>query len=198
MAPAQSAQHAVQRGGARSQLDDQQHSTDQGCSQRGSVVGEQFPENCRNSRWECDSLDLRMRQHPCPRYCFVGSWEDRILSYLNSRRRGDAFRRVVQRPLAVLGASAVFASALVLGTGFAGSAQAADQPVVADAIANGYVTSTTDATNAANTLSGRAYIADTGTPPRSAAVSRVCPTARLSTCSGSTPMVLSPRCTQPR
>ncbi|MCT2043660.1 YPDG domain-containing protein, partial [Pseudoclavibacter alba] len=52
----------------------------------------------------------------------------------------------------------------MLGTGFAGSAQAADQPVVADAIANGYVTSTIDATNAANTLSGRAYIADTGTP----------------------------------
>lgn len=36
--------------------------------------------------------------------------------------------------------------------------------IEADAIANGYINSTTDATNAANTLSGRAWIVDEGTP----------------------------------
>uniref|UniRef100_UPI000E5D0A44 Rib/alpha-like domain-containing protein n=3 Tax=Staphylococcus cornubiensis TaxID=1986155 RepID=UPI000E5D0A44 len=39
-----------------------------------------------------------------------------------------------------------------------------DNIIVADALANGYINSTTDATNAKNTLSGRAWIADTGTP----------------------------------
>ncbi|HHU6751461.1 TPA: Rib/alpha-like domain-containing protein, partial [Staphylococcus pseudintermedius] len=36
--------------------------------------------------------------------------------------------------------------------------------IMADAIANGYIKSQTDATNAANTLSGRAWVVDTGTP----------------------------------
>ncbi|WP_454312510.1 YSIRK-type signal peptide-containing protein, partial [Staphylococcus hominis] len=60
---------------------------------------------------------------------------------------------------------------------FAAMALAADTPtndnvasndnnriIEADAIANGYINSTTDATNAANTLSGRAWIVDKGTP----------------------------------
>ncbi|MDK4214756.1 adhesin, partial [Staphylococcus warneri] len=60
---------------------------------------------------------------------------------------------------------------------FAAMALAADTPtndnvpnndnnriIEADAIANGYINSTTDATNAANTLSGRAWIVDEGTP----------------------------------
>ncbi|MEJ7219046.1 YSIRK-type signal peptide-containing protein, partial [Staphylococcus gallinarum] len=38
------------------------------------------------------------------------------------------------------------------------------QIIEADAIANGYIQSQTDATNAANTLSGRAWIVDKGTP----------------------------------
>lgn len=36
--------------------------------------------------------------------------------------------------------------------------------ITADAIANGYIKSATDATNAANTLSGRAWLIDSGTP----------------------------------
>ena len=36
--------------------------------------------------------------------------------------------------------------------------------IYSDAIANGYIKSATDATNAANTLSGRAWLVDTGTP----------------------------------
>ncbi|PTG55309.1 hypothetical protein BU692_07900 [Staphylococcus chromogenes] len=36
--------------------------------------------------------------------------------------------------------------------------------IIADAIANGYIKSATDATNAANTLSGRAWLIDSGTP----------------------------------
>ncbi|WP_214537867.1 Rib/alpha-like domain-containing protein [Staphylococcus pseudintermedius] len=39
-----------------------------------------------------------------------------------------------------------------------------DNIIVADALANGYINSQTDATNAANTLSGRAWVVDTGTP----------------------------------
>ncbi|HEC2156084.1 TPA: YPDG domain-containing protein [Staphylococcus delphini] len=39
-----------------------------------------------------------------------------------------------------------------------------DNIIVADALANGYIKSQTDATNAANTLSGRAWVVDTGTP----------------------------------
>ena len=39
-----------------------------------------------------------------------------------------------------------------------------NQIIEADAIKNGYINSTTDATNAANTLSGRAWIVDKGTP----------------------------------
>ncbi|WP_419791738.1 Rib/alpha-like domain-containing protein [Staphylococcus chromogenes] len=36
--------------------------------------------------------------------------------------------------------------------------------IIADAIANGYIKTATDATNAANTLSGRAWLIDSGTP----------------------------------
>ncbi|WP_311201968.1 hypothetical protein, partial [Staphylococcus epidermidis] len=36
--------------------------------------------------------------------------------------------------------------------------------IEADALKNGYINSTTDATNAANTLSGRAWMVDKGTP----------------------------------
>lgn len=36
--------------------------------------------------------------------------------------------------------------------------------ITADAIANGYIKTATDATNAANTLSGRAWLIDSGTP----------------------------------
>ncbi|WP_204194321.1 YSIRK-type signal peptide-containing protein, partial [Staphylococcus sp. GDY8P47P] len=39
-----------------------------------------------------------------------------------------------------------------------------NQIIEADAIKNGYINSSTDATNAANTLSGRAWIVDEGTP----------------------------------
>lgn len=39
-----------------------------------------------------------------------------------------------------------------------------ENPIVADAIADGYIKSQTDATNAANTLSGRAWVVDKGTP----------------------------------
>ncbi len=43
------------------------------------------------------------------------------------------------------------------------AAQAADAPIEADAVANGYIGSATDATNAKNTLSGAAYILSGGT-----------------------------------
>ncbi|MEJ7523020.1 hypothetical protein WL510_13355, partial [Staphylococcus saprophyticus] len=39
-----------------------------------------------------------------------------------------------------------------------------NQIISADELANGYIQSQTDATNASNTLSGRAWIVDTGTP----------------------------------
>ncbi|MHD0396798.1 Rib/alpha-like domain-containing protein [Staphylococcus simulans] len=47
---------------------------------------------------------------------------------------------------------------------FASPSQGTTTPIVADAIANGYINSQTDATNAANTLSGRAWVVDKGTP----------------------------------
>ncbi|RZI05731.1 YSIRK-type signal peptide-containing protein, partial [Staphylococcus condimenti] len=47
---------------------------------------------------------------------------------------------------------------------FSSPAQTNTTPIVADALADGYIKSTTDATNAAHTLSGRAWVVDHGTP----------------------------------
>ncbi|WP_114602653.1 Ig-like domain-containing protein [Staphylococcus sp. EZ-P03] len=49
-------------------------------------------------------------------------------------------------------------------TTFASPAQGTTTPIVADALANGYIKAQTDATNAPNTLSGRAWVVDNGTP----------------------------------
>ena len=75
-------------------------------------------------------------------------------------------RRFWKKGSAVL-ASGALAAAVLGGASVMSfdtpAAQAADAPIEADAVANGYIRSGTDATNAANTLSGTAYIFSGGT-----------------------------------
>lgn len=59
-----------------------------------------------------------------------------------------------------------------------------DNIIVADALANGYINSQTDATNAANTLSGRAWVVDTGTPATMSNGLTAVPEGTKSTCNG--------------
>ncbi len=54
--------------------------------------------------------------------------------------------------------------ALAAETAVSDVQSASSNIIAADAIANGYISSGTDATNAANTLSGAAWVADRGTP----------------------------------
>ncbi|MEJ7542320.1 YSIRK-type signal peptide-containing protein [Staphylococcus intermedius] len=60
--------------------------------------------------------------------------------------------------------SPMFSAALVDNTVNNDVVSEEDNIIVADAIANGYIKSSTDASNAANTLSGRAWVVDRGTP----------------------------------
>lgn len=82
------------------------------------------------------------------------------------------FAKGFRSGVATLGVAMVVTSGLGVATVAPAYAASSDvvtandssQVIVADALANGYIKSSTDATNAANTLSGRAFLSNHGTP----------------------------------